>query len=101
MPNRSPTSRSRAPASSGRFGSGQFPRAHEHMRREVEDLVRRHPALGLIGKTPLIPIRVFREGLPRVNVFAKVEATNPGGSIKDRPVLYMLANALARGEIRP
>ena len=71
------------------------------MRREVEDLVRRHPALGLIGKTPLIPIRVFRDELPRVNVFAKVEATNPGGSIKDRPVLYMLANALARGEIRP
>jgi cysteine synthase B len=71
------------------------------MRQEVEDLVRRHPALGLIGKTPLVPIGVFRRQLPRVNVFAKVEATNPGGSVKDRPVLYMLAHALARGEIRP
>ena len=71
------------------------------MRKEVEDLVRRHPALRLIGKTPLIPIHVFREQLPRVRVFAKVESTNPGGSVKDRPVLYMLADALARGEIRP
>jgi cysteine synthase B len=71
------------------------------MRTEVEDLIRRHPALGLIGKTPLIPIHVFRNQLPRVKVFAKVEASNPGGSIKDRPVLYMLANALARGELRP
>ena len=71
------------------------------MRREVEDLVRRHPTLRLIGKTPLIPIHVFREQLPRVGVFAKVESTNPGGSVKDRPVLYMLADALARGEIRP
>jgi len=71
------------------------------MRPEVEDLIRRHPALGLIGKTPLIPIHVFRKQLPHVKVFAKVEASNPGGSIKDRPVLYMLAQALARGEIRP
>src|SRR5687767_14465828 len=71
------------------------------MRREVEDLVRRYPALRLIGKTPLIPIHVFREQLPRVGVFAKIESTNPGGSVKDRPVLYMLANALARDEIHP
>jgi S-sulfo-L-cysteine synthase (O-acetyl-L-serine-dependent) len=71
------------------------------MRREVEELVRRHPALGLIGRTPLIPIQIFRDQLPQARVFAKVELNNPGGSVKDRPVLYMLADALARGEIRP
>ncbi len=67
----------------------------------VAELVRRHPALALIGNTPLVPIGIFRRELPRVRVFAKAESMNPGGSIKDRPVLNMLADAWARGELRP
>ncbi len=67
----------------------------------VAELVRRHPALALIGNTPLVPIGIFRDELPRVRVFAKAENLNPGGSIKDRPVLGMLAAAQADGELRP
>ena len=34
-----------------------------------------------------------------MKILAKVESFNPGGSLKDRPVLFMLANALASGKI--
>jgi len=71
------------------------------MRKEVQELVEKFPVLGLIGNTPLVSVRMFQDELPGVRVFAKVELTNPGGSVKDRPVLYMLADALRRGEIRP
>jgi cysteine synthase B len=59
----------------------------------------RCPALGLVGNTPLVRVNLFAEELPEVNVFAKIEAYNPGGSLKDRPVLYMLLEALERGEL--
>jgi len=49
--------------------------------------------LGLIGNTPLIKIRE--------NVFAKLEAANPSGSIKDRMALYMLEIAEKNNEIKP
>ena len=51
-----------------------------------------HPALGLIGNTPLVRIDLFRDELPDVEVWAKVESFNPGGSLKDRPVFRMLAH---------
>lgn len=69
--------------------------------REVETLVRRFPILRAIGGTPLFPLRVFDAALPGVRVLAKAEFLNPGGSIKDRPVLRMLAEAAASGELRP
>lgn len=47
----------------------------------------------LIGNTPLIKIRG--------NVFAKLEAANPSGSIKDRLALYMLETAEKNNEIKP
>lgn len=49
--------------------------------------------LDLIGQTPLIK---YKE-----NVFAKLEALNPTGSIKDRMALYMLEIAEKKGEIEP
>ncbi len=59
----------------------------------------RCPALALIGNTPLVRIRLFEDAFPEVEVYAKVEAFNPGGSLKDRPVLYMLLDALERGQL--
>jgi cysteine synthase A len=47
----------------------------------------------LIGNTPLIRIRE--------SVFAKLEAANPSGSIKDRLALYMLETAEKNNEIKP
>ncbi|MDH3226179.1 MAG: pyridoxal-phosphate dependent enzyme, partial [Thermoleophilia bacterium] len=40
--------------------------------------------LDLIGNTPLVRLRQVGAGLP-CPVVAKLETTNPGGSVKDRP----------------
>jgi cysteine synthase B len=59
------------------------------------------PAAGLemaVGNTPLFPLfRVTDRISPRVQVFAKAEWFNPGGSIKDRPALNIIHNALSDG----
>lgn len=58
-----------------------------------------YPLLQLIGKTPLVKIDLFKKEFPYVDIYAKVETYNPGGSIKDRPVLRMLTEAIASGEL--
>ncbi len=57
----------------------------------------------LIGNTPLLDLSaLLPEGLRgRVELHAKFEGANPGGSVKDRAALYMVRGAEARGEIRP
>ncbi len=54
--------------------------------------------LGAIGNTPLVALHRY---LPRpdVEVFAKLESANPGGSAKDRPAARMLQDALDAGLI--
>ena len=63
----------------------------------VQDLQKKYPVLGLIGNTPIVDLGLSDN--PKVKILAKVESFNPGGSLKDRPVLFMLANALASGKI--
>ncbi len=63
----------------------------------VVPLLRRVPSLGLIGNTPLVRITSFEDSHPGVEIWAKVEYFNPGGSVKDRPVLRMLAEGLEAG----
>jgi len=53
-----------------------------------------------VGRTPLVELASFRPS-PGVRILAKLEGSNPGGSVKDRPALYMLAGAEARGELAP
>src|SRR4051794_9779463 len=53
-----------------------------------------------IGKTPLVRLRRLAEGVPPV-VAVKVESHNPGGSVKDRVGLAMIADAEQRGLLRP
>ena len=54
--------------------------------------------LEAIGNTPLIQLtRVFDD--LRFRLYAKLEALNPGGSMKDRPALRILSEAFASGEI--
>jgi cystathionine beta-synthase len=53
-----------------------------------------------VGKTPLVKLRRVAEGLAPA-VYAKVEAQNPGGSVKDRVALAMIAEAERRGWLRP
>jgi S-sulfo-L-cysteine synthase (O-acetyl-L-serine-dependent) len=51
-----------------------------------------------VGNTPLIKLRrVTKELAPQVEIFAKAEWFNPGGSVKDRPALHILRSALEHG----
>jgi len=54
--------------------------------------------LALIGNTPLLPIRVINPN-PNVEIYAKLERANPGGSVKDRIALYMIERAEQSGEL--
>jgi cysteine synthase B len=53
--------------------------------------------LDLIGNTPLLRIRLFEDDFPGVQVLAKAEYRNPGGSVKDRPALRMITQAERHG----
>jgi cysteine synthase A len=56
--------------------------------------------LDAVGNTPIIELsKIF--GNCHFKLFAKIEAMNPGGSIKDRSGLHMLREALSSGEISP
>lgn len=56
----------------------------------------------LVGNTPLLPLhRVAGQLWPGVQVYAKAEWFNPGGSVKDRPALCILRNALEDGRLSP
>jgi cysteine synthase B len=68
---------------------------------EIRALIARHPILQLIGNTPMVELSLFRRDLPGARVLAKVEYYNPGGSIKDRPVMRMLLEAVLEKRIRP
>ena len=58
--------------------------------------------LHLIGNTPLLQVTKVTTGLsPRVQVFAKLEGFNPGGSVKDRPALRMIEEGLRTGALSP
>ena len=53
-----------------------------------------------IGKTPLVHLKRIGRNLP-VPLYAKVEYFNPGGSIKDRIGLNILAEAERTGRLKP
>jgi 2,3-diaminopropionate biosynthesis protein SbnA len=50
-----------------------------------------------VGKTPLV--RLPMRDVAHANVFAKLEFTNPSGSVKDRAAQYIIEKLLRRGEI--
>jgi cysteine synthase B len=54
-----------------------------------------------IGNTPLIRIERIGSDLPNVELVAKAEWFNPGGSVKDRPALSMIQAGLRGGLLRP
>ncbi|MFH0892754.1 MAG: cysteine synthase family protein [Candidatus Falkowbacteria bacterium] len=54
--------------------------------------------LQTIGHTPMVKISKINPR-PAVNIYAKVEGVNPGGSIKDRIALKMIEQAEAEGKL--
>jgi cysteine synthase B len=58
--------------------------------------------LDLVGHTPLIEIARLRPDVsPRVRILAKLEGFNPGGSVKDRPAVWMVREGLRSGALQP
>ena len=57
--------------------------------------------LAHVGQTPLVELHGLPGQPDGVRLLAKLEARNPGGSIKDRPVARMLLGALARQDLGP
>jgi cysteine synthase B len=57
--------------------------------------------LGAIGGTPMVRINLPELAKPGVEVYAKLEYFNPGGSIKDRPVQRMIIEAVRDGRLTP
>ena len=52
-----------------------------------------------IGNTPLVELNALNSEKPRVRILAKLEGSNPGGSVKDRPAYWMIKKAEESGEL--
>jgi cysteine synthase B len=53
--------------------------------------------LDAVGNTPLVRLERVGRSAPSVEIYLKLEFANPGGSVKDRPALRMVQDALADG----
>lgn len=53
----------------------------------------------LIGRTPLVQLEHY--STDRVQIFAKLEMHNPGGSVKDRLAKYLIERAMEDGRLHP
>jgi len=66
-----------------------------HTRSQAETIVQ------LVGNTPLVRLRAVTSDLPEaVEVYAKLEYFNPGGSVKDRAARQIMLDAMARGDLK-
>ena len=52
-----------------------------------------------IGQTPLLRLQKVAAHVPNVEVYVKLEFMNPGGSVKDRPALRMIQDAIRDGRL--
>jgi cysteine synthase B len=55
----------------------------------------------LIGDTPIVRLRSFDRETPGVEIWAKCEFLNPGGSVKDRAAYQMIRDAIREGKLKP
>ncbi len=60
----------------------------------------RQDVVAAIGNTPLIKLRKASE-LTGCTILGKAEFMNPGQSVKDRAAVYIIRDAVARGELKP
>jgi cysteine synthase B len=57
--------------------------------------------LDMIGRTPLVRLHQFERETPGVELYAKAEWQNPGGSVKDRAAARMILEGEASGKLTP
>ncbi|GBC68788.1 Cysteine synthase B [archaeon HR01] len=59
-------------------------------------MVKGRGVVSLVGNTPMVRLsRLERPNGPKI--YAKLEMLNPGGSVKDRPAVYMILDGVRRG----
>lgn len=68
--------------------------------RKAQDMTIRSDFAAAIGNTPLIQLRAA-SAATGCTILGKAEFLNPGQSVKDRAALYMINDAIARGDLRP
>src|SRR5256885_3755335 len=54
-----------------------------------------------VGNTPLVRLRSLEREAPGVQIWAKLDWLNPGGSVKDRAGFFIVRDALDRGLVGP
>ena len=69
------------------------PQSFNKMGRKFENI------LGTVGNTPIV--RIGKLAPPEVNLFVKIEAFNPLGSVKDRLALGVIEDAERLGKLKP
>ncbi|MDO8629805.1 MAG: pyridoxal-phosphate dependent enzyme, partial [Phycisphaerales bacterium] len=57
--------------------------------------------MDLVGRTPLVRLRRFERETPGVELWAKAEWQNPGGSVKDRAAARMILDGEESGALVP
>jgi cysteine synthase B len=57
--------------------------------------------IGMVGNTPLLELESVAREVPGIRVLAKAEWYNPGGSVKDRPALWMIRAGEQSGRLTP
>ncbi len=78
----------------------QGPRLAESARVRSEDI--NESILGKIGNTPLLDFtKIARKECPGVEIYAKAEWFNAGGSVKARPALNMIEEGERSGKLKP
>src|SRR3712207_2750401 len=58
-------------------------------------------ATELVGNTPLLELSSVSAEVPGVRILGKAEWYNPGGSVKDRPALWMIRDGEKSGALTP
>ena len=61
--------------------------------RRIESIV------DAVGNTPLVRLRSIEKEAPGVKIYLMLEYANPGGSVKDRPALRMMLDAIESGAL--
>src|SRR5918911_2028735 len=65
----------------------------------ILDRARGSSVLDMIGRTPLVRLHKFERETPGVELYAKAEWRNPGGSVKDRPAARMILDGERSGAL--
>src|ERR1051326_5581029 len=77
-------------------------RSHSPAAHTASPVLERSPGssvLDMIGRTPLVRLHQFERETPGVELYAKAEWQNPGGSVKDRAAARMILDGEASGQL--